>query len=570
MTVLIENYFATSDQNDLMQGLAINGHTLYMATVDYSDNTSTNNAIVAIPFTVTGTGSAATATAGTPTKLYSGTGADQPVDIKIDAAHGIFYTTGEQFVTTGEYYGAVYEGSLSGGSSLNEVLSMSTIVTNGDAAQDTDPTQLVLLTQPTVSASGTATAISGGSAVTVDSGVTVADADGQNLASATVSIASGAGTGDMLSFTSQDGITGSFSSGTLTLSGNASPADYQSALDSVTFSTTSASATARTLDWAVSDGVVSSATATSTVDVSAYGASMKFAVSATSPVTAGASSSVMVTAQDAYGNTVLNDSDAVKITMTGSSTVLATMALSSGTATVNAKLTTVGMYTLTATDESNSSITGTSNLVTVNAITPTVTVTPGQSSVTTAQALLGHGERGRRQWKSHPDRLGDSQQRQLHIIAHHTVRWLGEYKRPGWAIGRGQRHANCNLHARRRQLLDLQQCHRFGRCDGMQAIGSCSTANPNPNPNPESFAAVGDFNGDCKSDILWRNTTTEQVYVWLMNGTTLAGSGSPGAAHLRLGHSGRRRFQWRRLRRHSVAEQHHGRGLHLADERDHV
>ena len=94
-------------------------------------------------------------------------------------------------MTTGEYYGAVYEGSLSGGSSLNEVLSMSTIVTNGDAAQDTDPTQLVLLTQPTVSASGTANAITGGSAVTVDSGVTVADADGQNLASATVSIASG-------------------------------------------------------------------------------------------------------------------------------------------------------------------------------------------------------------------------------------------------------------------------------------------------------------------------------------------------------------------------------------------
>jgi hypothetical protein len=39
----------------------------------------------------------------------------------------------------------------------------------------------------------------------------------------------------------------------------------------------------------------------------------------------------------------------------------------------------------------------------------------------------------------------------------------------------------------------------------VQAIGSCTTANPNPNPNPESFAAVGDFNGDCKSDILWRN-----------------------------------------------------------------
>jgi len=34
------------------------------------------------------------------------------------------------------------------------------------------------------------------------------------------------------------------------------------------------------------------------------------------------------------------------------------------------------------------------------------------------------------------------------------------------------------------------------------AIGTCTTANPNPNPNPASFAAVGDFNDDCRSDIL--------------------------------------------------------------------
>jgi hypothetical protein len=63
----------------------------------------------------------------------------------------------------------------------------------------------------------------------------------------------------------------------------------------------------------------------------------------------------------------------------------------------------------------------------------------------------------------------------------------------------------------------------------VQAIGSCTTANPNPNPNPASFAAVGDFNGDCRSDILWRNTSTQQVYEWFMNGATYSGSGSPGS-----------------------------------------
>ena len=60
------------------------------------------------------------------------------------------------------------------------------------------------------------------------------------------------------------------------------------------------------------------------------------------------------------------------------------------------------------------------------------------------------------------------------------------------------------------------------------AIGSCTTANPNPNPNPVSFAVPGDFNGDCKSDILWHNSSTQQVYEWLMDGTTFTGTGSPG------------------------------------------
>ncbi|MFY9746177.1 MAG: FG-GAP-like repeat-containing protein [Acidobacteriaceae bacterium] len=63
----------------------------------------------------------------------------------------------------------------------------------------------------------------------------------------------------------------------------------------------------------------------------------------------------------------------------------------------------------------------------------------------------------------------------------------------------------------------------------LKPIESCTTPNPNPNPNPESFAAPGDFNRDCRSDILWRNTSTQQVYEWLMDGPTYSGSGSPGS-----------------------------------------
>ncbi|MBF0345825.1 MAG: VCBS repeat-containing protein [Nitrospirae bacterium] len=39
--------------------------------------------------------------------------------------------------------------------------------------------------------------------------------------------------------------------------------------------------------------------------------------------------------------------------------------------------------------------------------------------------------------------------------------------------------------------------------------------------------ATGDFNGDGKSDILWQNTSTGQLYIWLMNGTAVASAGSP-------------------------------------------
>ena len=43
-----------------------------------------------------------------------------------------------------------------------------------------------------------------------------------------------------------------------------------------------------------------------------------------------------------------------------------------------------------------------------------------------------------------------------------------------------------------------------------------------------SSVALGDFNGDGKLDIAWRHATSGQVFVWLMNGTTVMGSGSPG------------------------------------------
>ena len=52
-------------------------------------------------------------------------------------------------------------------------------------------------------------------------------------------------------------------------------------------------------------------------------------------------------------------------------------------------------------------------------------------------------------------------------------------------------------------------------------------------------AAVADYNGDNKSDILWRNRTNGQMQVWLMDGKVKTASGGasagPGAGFLLAG-----------------------------------
>ena len=105
----------------------------------------------------------------------------------------------------------------------------------------------------------------------VDGALTVSDPDsGGNLAGASVQIGSGFANGDVLHFTNTTHITGSFNgSGLLTLTGTDTVADYQTALDSITFSSTGNATGVRTIDWSVTDGSTSngtSPTATSTVD----------------------------------------------------------------------------------------------------------------------------------------------------------------------------------------------------------------------------------------------------------------------------------------------------------------
>ncbi len=100
------------------------------------------------------------------------------------------------------------------------------------------------------------------SVVPVDPALTLSDAGSASIASATVSITGGLLPSDLLKFTSQNGITGAYDSanGVLTLSGTASVANYQTALESIAYSSTSPDLEnqgqdkTRTITWAVTDG----------------------------------------------------------------------------------------------------------------------------------------------------------------------------------------------------------------------------------------------------------------------------------------------------------------------------
>ncbi len=102
----------------------------------------------------------------------------------------------------------------------------------------------------------------GGAAVAIDAGVTVTASD-SDLSGGSLTISSGTlQSGDTLHFTNQNGITGSYNSGTgtLTLTGSATVAQYQAALESITFSNASnnPSKTTRAITMIVDDGATPS------------------------------------------------------------------------------------------------------------------------------------------------------------------------------------------------------------------------------------------------------------------------------------------------------------------------
>ncbi|HLL90813.1 MAG TPA: putative Ig domain-containing protein, partial [Tepidisphaeraceae bacterium] len=157
-------------------------------------------------------------------------------------------------------------------------VSVRVTVTDGSAASVSDDFTLTVANvndAPSVATSDTTLPyIENDGAVAVDAAVTVVDVDDANLAGATVAITGNYASGqDVLAFTNQYGITGSWDAptGTLTLTGTATVAQYQAALRSVTYRNTSdnPNTSTRTVSFAVTDGSLSSHTATRNVSITA-------------------------------------------------------------------------------------------------------------------------------------------------------------------------------------------------------------------------------------------------------------------------------------------------------------
>ncbi|MGY3133593.1 putative thioesterase [Bradyrhizobium sp. USDA 4501] len=151
-----------------------------------------------------------------------------------------------------------------------------TIIANDGTATSTPVTGTINVTPvndpPVTTAGGTLNYTENQAATVIDASVNVTDVDSANLTGATVQITGGFAAGqDVLGFVNQNGITGSYNSGTgvLTLTGSASVANYKAALDSITYfnSSDNPSGADRTVSFTVTDGTDSSNTSTSTIHV---------------------------------------------------------------------------------------------------------------------------------------------------------------------------------------------------------------------------------------------------------------------------------------------------------------
>jgi len=260
----------TQPSQNQLSGVAVHNGTLYYSIVNGQSAFAANNRILAAPITYSGSGATSTATLGTTTTLYAGADAKFPADIVVDPGTGLLYTGGSDTPTGSATVAFINVGTITGGGAVQQLFTLNN-GTSGVTLHD-----LFLETTPTVTVSGTVTHVQGGSAVTLVPGANVTNPSGFNLAKATVEITGGNFTNDgdtLTANTSGTGITASFSGDLLTLSGDATLAQYQQVLRTVAYRSTAPDPTngganaSRTLTWTVNDGIIASSSPVTMVSI---------------------------------------------------------------------------------------------------------------------------------------------------------------------------------------------------------------------------------------------------------------------------------------------------------------
>ncbi|WP_448218733.1 VCBS domain-containing protein [Endozoicomonas sp. 2B-B] len=154
-------------------------------------------------------------------------------------------------------------------------------ITDSFTVQTADGTQHIVTATihgtndaPVVTAGGTLAYTENDGDQVIDSHITLTDIDSATIESATITISSNFSSAeDSLAFIDHNGISGSWdsSTGTMTLSGTKTVAQYQAALRTVTYSNSSDSPITadRTINFSVNDGHDSSHVATSTITITA-------------------------------------------------------------------------------------------------------------------------------------------------------------------------------------------------------------------------------------------------------------------------------------------------------------
>jgi methionine-rich copper-binding protein CopC len=238
-----------------------------------------------------------------------------------------------------------------------------------DAAGNTSTATLAVSVTPVNDAPAlttTATARSyteNAAAIVANDDLSLSDVDSANLTRATVQITGGLTAGDVLSFTASDVIDGTYdpATGTLTLEGTATVAQYQTVLRSVSYSSTSdhptATSASRTLTWQVNDGAATnnlSSSATSMIDVTSVNDAPTLANALIdTTATAGTAMTAYVVASNAFTDV---DSTLTYTATLADGSELSTKGLSfnADTRTISGTPTTVGTISVkvTATDGS--------------------------------------------------------------------------------------------------------------------------------------------------------------------------------------------------------------------------